>query len=196
MQRLEKYNYIIQNAVSSKSFLFSYKRASLNLKLVAGLYKPASIKLEHGLILSSLSGLLAIAKPQLHGKRKKRTVSLTTVLTNSNVWPALNKLVSELLPKISDFRTPKFQKPNCSSYTIKLKQKFTPLTDFEDLVSSDMFDSHRGVFLPLSVHLSFDKNLPVQAAETYLRALRIPLHFYTRHPAPAFDDLATVQQPF
>lgn len=196
MQRLAKYNYIIQNVLASKSSLFSYRRVRLNMKLVAGLYKPASIKLEHGLILSSLSGFLAIAKPQLHGKRKKRTVSLTAVLTNNNVWPALNKLVNELLPKISDFRTPKFQKPNSTSYTFKLKQKFTPLPDFEDLVSSEMFDNHRGVFLPLSVHLSFDKNLPAQATETYLRALRVPLHFYTRYPAPAFDDLATFQQIF
>jgi len=193
VQRFAKYNNISQSTLASKSVLFSYRLVKLDLKLVAGLYKPASVKLEHGLILSSLTGSLAIAKPQLHGKRQKRTVSLNVVLKN-NVWPALDKLVNELLPRISDFRTPKVRKPAARSYTLKLKQKFTPLDEFEDLISPEMFDAHRGIFLPLSVHLNFTENLLPQVTETYLRSLRIPLNFYSRRPAPAFDDLATFQQ--
>jgi len=187
---------MVQALLVSKSSLFIYKPIKLHLKMVAGLYKPASVKLEHGLILSSLSGLLAIAKPQLHGKRQKRTVSLNTNLTKSRLWAPLSKLVHELLPKISDFRTPKFRKPGNLSYTLRLKQKFTPLVDFEDLVSTEMFDNNRGIFLPLTLHLVFDKNIPHQTAETYLRAFRVPLNFYSRRPAPAFDDLATFQQTF
>jgi len=76
---------MVQALLVSKSSLFIYKPIKLHLKMVAGLYKPASVKLEHGLILSSLSGLLAIAKPQLHGKRQKRTVSLNTNLTKSRL---------------------------------------------------------------------------------------------------------------
>lgn len=164
--------------------------------MVAGLYKPASVKLEHGLILTSLSGLLAVAKPQLHGKRQKRTVSINAILTGSNAWAPLDKTVSELLTKISDFRTPKFKKPNNASYSLKLNQKFTPLVDFEDLVSPEMYDTHRGIFLPLTLHIIIKGNITPQVAETYLRTMRLPLHFYTRRPAPAFDDLATFQQTF
>ena len=195
MHRLYKYNHIVQNTLASKSILFTSKPTNLGLKLVAGLYKPASVKLEHGLLLSSLSGTLAVAKPQLHGKRQKRTVSLNAVLSKNNAWASLDKVVHELLPRISDFRTPKFKKPSTSSYTIKLRQKFTPLADFDDLISSEMFDSHRGIFLPLSVHFIITQT-PSQVSETYLRAMRIPLQFYSRHPAPAFDDLATFQQSF
>lgn len=196
MHRLLKHSYITNSTLASKSVLFAYKTVKLDLKLVAGLYKPASIKLEHGLILSSLSAVLAVAKPQLHGKRQKRTVSLNTVLNSQGVWAPLDKIVHELLPKISDFRTPKFKKPSTNNYTLKLKQKFTPLVDFEDLVSPEMFDSNRGIFLPLSAHFTISNQLPSQASETYLRAMRVPLNFYSRHPAPAFDDLATFQQLF
>jgi hypothetical protein len=196
MQRLYKYNNLVQNIIASKSYLFMPKATDLKIKLVAGLYKPASVKLEHGLILSSLSGMLAVAKPQLHGKRQKKTVSLNVILNKNSAWAPLDKLVHELLPRISDFRTPKFKKPSKPNYSLKLKQKFTPLADFDDLVSSEMFDNHRGIFLPLTVHCIISEGTPSQISETYLRAMRVPLQFYSRRPAPAFDDLATFQQSF
>ena len=196
MQRLAKYSHIIESTLSSKSPAFVFTALKLSMKVVAGLYKPASVKLEHGLILSSLTGSLAIAKSQLHGKRQKRTISINADLRNSKVWPALDKIINELLPKISDFRTPKFKKPAGGSYSIKLKQKFTPLPDFEDLVSQDMYDSHRGIFLPLSVHFIILNKSYQQIDETYMRMLRIPFNFYVRRSAPAFDDLAVFQQAF
>jgi hypothetical protein len=51
------------------------------MNLIAGLYKPASVSLEHGLILASIAGVMPVARPQLHGKRQKRTVSLNTSLS-------------------------------------------------------------------------------------------------------------------
>jgi hypothetical protein len=80
MHRLERYNNIILSAIASKSQKFELVAVKFNsLSLVAGLYKPASVTLEHGLILTSIAGIAAIARPQLHGKRQKRTVSLTAV---------------------------------------------------------------------------------------------------------------------
>lgn len=196
MQRLLKYNQVALSTVASKSSLFSCKKFNLTLRLVAGLYKPASVKLEHGLIVSSLAGMLATARPQLHGKRQKRTVSLTVSPAPAGAWSAIDKLVSELLPRIGDFRTPKFRRPENNNYSLRLRQKFTPLVDFEDLVSSEMFDSHRGIFLPLTAHFYLGGPVPGQVAETYLRILRLPFTFYARRPAPAFDDLATFQQSF
>lgn len=81
MHRLERYNSCILSAVASKSILFAKPELSMkSVHLVAGLYKPASVSLEHGLILSSMAGILPVAKPQLHGKRQKRTVSLSAPL--------------------------------------------------------------------------------------------------------------------
>lgn len=197
MHRLERYNSPLLSAIASKSFLFV--KAPLTLKsvhLVAGLYKPASVNLEHGLILSSIVGLLPIAKPQLHGKRQKRTISLNARLSNKKIWPMLDKVSNELLPRISDFRTPKFKKPTNSNYTIRLKQKFTPLVDFEELVSPSMYDTHKGIFLPLSAHFNFRNSAGHQVSEQYLRMLRLPFNFYSRRKTPAFDDPATFLQSF
>ena len=197
MHRLDRYNSSILSAVTSKSFLFI--KPSLSLKsvhLIAGLYKPASISLEHGLILSSIAGLLPVARPQLHGKRQKRTVSLNAPLSGKHIWPVVDKISNEILPRVSDFKTPKFRKPTNSSYTVRLKQKFTPLVEFEELVSSAMYDTHKGIFLPLSVHLNFINRVGHQVGEQYLRMLRLPFTFYSKRKAPAFDDPATFLQTF
>jgi len=85
MQRIHKYTYVISSTLVSKSALFNFKPAILKLKLVAGLYKPASVRLEYGLILSSICGLLTVPQIQLHGKRKKKTVSFNASLYNKNV---------------------------------------------------------------------------------------------------------------
>jgi hypothetical protein len=101
-----------------------------------------------------------------------------------------------LLPRISDFKTPKFKKPSTANYTMRLKQKFTPLIEFEELVSSNMYDTHKGIFLPLSVHLNFLSPTTHQVGEQYVRMLRLPFNFYSKRKAPAFDDPATFLQTF
>jgi hypothetical protein len=55
------------------------------VQLIAGLYKPASVGLEHGLILGSIANVLPVAKSQVHGKRQKRTVSLNTLLNGNKI---------------------------------------------------------------------------------------------------------------
>jgi ribosomal protein L5 len=139
---------------------------------------------------------LPIAKPQLHGKRQKRTVSLNAPLRSKKIWPALDKIGNELLPRISDFKTPKFKKPSTSNYSLRLKQKFAPLLDFEELVSPSMYDTHKGIFLPISAHFSFKNSAGHQVSEHYLRMLRLPFNFYSKRKAPAFDDPAIFLQNF
>jgi hypothetical protein len=86
IHRIERHNVSILSAVASKSFLFvKISQGLKSARLVAGLYKPASVSLEHGLILSSIAGVLPIAKSQLHGKRQKRTVSLNVPLSNKRL---------------------------------------------------------------------------------------------------------------
>jgi hypothetical protein len=176
----------------SKELIFVTSHARLDIRLVAGLYKPSSIRLEHGLILSAISGALPIARYQLHGKRQKRTVSLTNYLVNgSEIF--LDKLVHEVLPRVADFRTPKLRRPTSNNFQLRLRQKISPLADFADLVEPSMFDDYRGVFLPLTVHFIF-KNIQFVTSQTrvaYLRMLRLPFNFYKVRVAPAFDDLAS-----
>ena len=195
MHRLEKYQSITNVNLASKSFTFS--RVEIKLKktiFTAGLYKPSSVRLEHGLILNALVGTLSLAKSQLHGKRQKRTSSMETKFPGNKAWPAIDKTIHELLPRISDFQSPKFKKA-AQNYTLRLNQKFNPLTDFEDLVDSEMFDTHKGIFLPLTVHFNLTGHEKYhQLDEHYLRMLRLPLAFYRKHPAPAFDDPAVFTQ--
>lgn len=194
MLRLKKYDYVIKSSLASKAVVLSAPITCLRVKLVAGLYKPASIKLEHGLVLAALSNAMPVAGYQLHGKRRKRTVSLTNNFKFAG--QVLDKIIHELLPRVGDFRTPKVRRPLNNNYVMRIRQKFTPLEDFEDLISSEMFDQHRGIFLPLNIHLSFLSTMPTRAqiGPHYLRMLRLPLNFYQRHKAPAFDDLATFGQ--
>jgi len=197
MQRIARYNSCLLSNLASKSFLFLPNSIKLRtLIMVAGLYKPQSINLEHGLVLSSIAGALAVARPQLHGKREKRTVSLTTVANQSTLWQPIDKLLNELLPRVSDFKTIKFRKPSGYSYTLRLKQKLAPLVDFEDLVSSSMYDTHRGVFLPLTSHFNLQSPVNHSISEHYLRMLRLPFNFYVKRKPPAFDDSATFAQNF
>lgn len=197
MHRIERHNASMLSAVASKSFLFVKAPVILkSMHLVAGLYKPTSISLEHGLILSSIAGLLPIVKSQLHGKRQKRTVSLNALMNSKRIWPAIDKITTQLLPKIGDFQTPKFKKPAALNYTIRLKRRFNPLIEFEELVSESMYDTHKGVFLPLSIHINFQNPSNHLISEQYLRMLRLPFNFYSRREVPAFDDPAVFSQDF
>jgi hypothetical protein len=46
----------------------------------AGLYKPSTVRPEHGLLLSTLSGSKVQTHVQLHGKRQKKTLSINANL--------------------------------------------------------------------------------------------------------------------
>jgi hypothetical protein len=85
MHRFERYKAATSTGLLSKSFLFNKTLTALrSVSLVAGLYKPSSVSVEHGLMLSSLSNKLTTFKLQLHGKRQKRTVTSSTKLVGRN----------------------------------------------------------------------------------------------------------------
>lgn len=195
MERIYKYKYLINSSIASKQKIFFMTLPVLYAKLVAGLYKPSSLKLEHNLILASLSGSLPIFKNQLHGKRKKRTVSLNNEFSEKYTR-VFDKIIHELLPKIPDFVTPKMKKSRFSNYSLKINQKFPALPDFEDLISQSLYNDHRGVFLPLHVHFLFKNSEILDNATTvhYLKMMRLPMFFYTKNKKPAFDDPVTFNQ--
>ena len=72
------------------------------LSFMAGLYKPNSLMYEHSLILGNISGHIPEASFQFHGKRQRKTVILTTLLTNFKIWPIIDKLTHELIPSMQD----------------------------------------------------------------------------------------------
>jgi len=189
MHRLERYDTIIKSDLASKSFFFLNKQSAFSLiSLAAGLYKAASITPEHALIFNILCGALGVPRLQVHGKKRKTTLSLSTQLVKKNKWIIFDKLVNELLPRINDFYSLKFHKPESSNFTLRLKQKFTPLTDFEELVNLNMYNTHKGIFLPLTVHFNLVNTGYHQVNEQYLRMLKLPFIFYVKRPAPALDD--------
>jgi len=77
---------------------------------------------------------------------------------------------------------------SANAYTFRFREKLTMVEDFDDLVESIMYDTHKGIYLPITMHLLFNKTMPHFFNETYLRMLRIPLTMHKRRPRPAFDD--------
>ena len=54
-----------------------------------------------------------------------------------------------------------------------------------------MYNNHKGIFLPMSIHLVFNKSMNHVQNENYLRMLRLPVNLFNRRSRPAFDDVAT-----
>ena len=108
VNRLENYKLYLHSALSIKINNYGVVRNSVfSVEISAGLYKPSLLTLQHSLIFASLVGKPPITHYQTHGKRKKRTASLNASLEGRHVFPVLDKLIYEILPILSDFKTPK-----------------------------------------------------------------------------------------
>lgn len=177
---------------TSKQGMFVNKKLpSLNsITIQAGLYKVNSLMPEHVLIMSNISGTLPQTNFQLHGKRQKRTVSLSALAQKQQMYQFTDKFIHELVPHMQDLMTPKSKKTQdrTNTYTLRVRQKLTVVEDFEDLVENSMRDSHKGVYLPLSVNFKLSSPATSSTLETYLRMLRIPVSLFRRKKRPAFDD--------
>jgi hypothetical protein len=91
------------------------------------------------------------------------------------------------MPEFTTLKTKKKGKSG-NSYTFRFREKFTMVEDFDDLVEAVMYDTHKGIYLPLTMHLLLKRKVPHLFNETYLRMLRIPVTMHRRRPRPAFDD--------
>lgn len=191
MNRLENYTLYTKSITNTKINIY---QISLNNKfksiiLSAGLYKPNLITMQHSLIFSSLTGKPPITNYQIHGKRMRRTVSLNVSLNKQYIFPVLSKLVYEIIPILLDFKTPKWHKNNIAhSYTLRIRQKFTYYDEFDDLISNQMYDSYKGIFLPLNINLNFNNSTSHINNEIFLRLIHLPVIMFKRRARPAFDD--------
>jgi len=86
MNRYHKYNHLVQNYQLSKFNIYN-KEKTINiseLEINAGHFKPNSLNVEHGLLLSNVTGLLPQIVLFKHGKRLKNTVLLKTKISSIN----------------------------------------------------------------------------------------------------------------
>jgi len=191
MLRYQLYQSTIVGFTAHKIGIYGFKSLLLErLVVVAGAYKPASLLLQHILVLSSLVGASPSLSYQLHGKRQKRTVSAMVGLLRNNIWAFLDKFTQQFLLAVNDFKTIKAKKSikSANSYTIRIRQKLGYFDDFIGFIEASMYDTHRGVYLPLTTHLIFSSCSPHTWNEGYLRLLKIPVNLFKRNLRPAFDD--------
>jgi hypothetical protein len=186
MNRFELYNTQLQEYLGIKATSFQYKaRVELSsFKIKAGLYKPSALFTQHSLILASITGLAPIIISQVHGKRKRRTNSLTVGLYGKQqIWPFHDKFLHELIPFMAELGVSKIRKGimnRAKSISIRWRKKLGTLSEFAYLVSAPMQDTYRGVYLPLTVNLIFTEFTRYTLIEQYIRMLRLPLVLFRR----------------
>jgi hypothetical protein len=138
----------------------------------------------------ALTGKNASIMFQTHGKKEKRTAGIYSALNKKYSLYFLDKILHELVPLMSDLKTPKVKKGGLrtNNFTIRFRQKLKAFKDFEDLLDPVFYDTHKGVYLPLTIHFIFsDKNFGLNN-QNYLRMLKLPLYMYKKDKPPAFDD--------
>lgn len=198
MQHRLFYHYLNnKGAYGQKNLNYSYSwiLPISNIKINAGLYKPSSFFIQYSLMLANLSGKPSNISYQAHGKRNRQTIAATATVFKNYVWFCLDKLTHEIFPILSDFLTPKWRKNNKSfSYTLRLRHKFLSYDVFDILTSASMYDTHKGVFLPLSIHFNFTELNSHLINEGYLHIFRLPISLYKRRYRPAFDDKISFNQ--
>lgn len=192
LHRYIRTQHLFNNYTSSKFLKFNlYNSSKLNnINVQAGLYKVNSLLPEHGLILSTLTNQPSQISYQLHGKRQRRTVSVNTKISNKLIWVFLDKLLHELFTHMLEFETPKTRKWKkfTKIYNLRIRQKFTLIPEHQDLIESSMHDSHKGIYLPLTINFQLSKFHTNYENEIYFRMLRLPISLFKRKAKPAFDD--------
>ncbi len=195
--RLQYYTFCSIPWIITKSLYFTYNNYNLLTKVIlsAGLYKPNSFFTQHSLMLANLSSQPAEISYQSHGKRHRRTVSAHNQITNKMLLPIIDKIVHEVIPIASDFKTPKWYKnKKTKAYTLRIRHKFLTYDNFDNLTTATMFDTYRGVYLPLSIHIVVNKNHSQSYNEMCLRLYRLPINIYKKRYRPAFDDAISFNQ--
>ena len=89
-----------------------------------------------------------------------------------------------------EFSTPKTKKYKklTSTYNLRVRQKLTNIEEFSDLIENAMYDTHKGIYLPLTLNFKLSQVVSNFNCELYLRMLRLPVNLFKRSKRPAFDD--------
>jgi len=94
-----------------------------------------------------------------------------------------------------EFTTPKTKKYKKLIYGfgIRIRQKFSIVQEFSDLIDAQMYDTYKGIYLPLTLHFQLSRLTSFFEAETYFRMQQLPVNFFRRTKRPAFDDKTVLE---
>lgn len=182
IQRYEKFIILTTGFNYNKLNYFKINTISQQLKKLhvqIGLYKINNIFLQYSFLLSTLTSLTSLISFQTHGKRKKKTFSFNAILLKNYYYYFLDKFLHQLLPEFVDFKFLKFNKQKSSnqynSYSLRFRYKIGYFDEFIDLLESTFYNTHKGIYLPLTLNFKFNKIESITFHEFFLRMIRIPI---------------------
>lgn len=179
MLRYQKYNYLTKSLQLSKSKTYeSNKLVSISsLNIQAGHFKPTSTFVEHGLLVTNISGQIPTTNLFKHGKRLRSTVTIKNSIKSKWKWAVLDKFLNTFLPVIGDLKSYKTKKSKALTYSWRIRN-FFEWADADPLLSERIMK--KDVFLPLFVDVSLTKSMTQKQNEDLLRMFRIPANLFKK----------------
>jgi hypothetical protein len=194
MTAYQKYKFIVATALNSRC-INRVRHRSLRIKAItvdAGLYRPNNLDLGHVFVFTSIIGKFPRIKSCQVGPRRREALRLHARFLNENDGlKFLERFISVIFPSILDMRSIKNRKRTrlVSEVGFKMRYRFGGgVPDCDELISDEMLDTRRGVFLPVNLAIQFSRHISHVLAENFIRMLRLPLTFYRWWPYPAQDD--------
>jgi hypothetical protein len=184
MSKYYKYNYIVKNYQISKFNNFNNNNI-LDLSYIsvnAGHFKPSSVYVEHGLILSNISFSVPKVKLYKHGKRQKNTIELYSNSSSYIKWNTLDNILNMFLPLISDIKQMNFKRQKFESlkYSWRIRS-FFEWDNLNILLSERVLKKQ--IFLPLNIDIKLKTvqkqsyNIDNYIIEQTMRMYKLPIEF-------------------
>jgi hypothetical protein len=185
MNNYQKYNFVLASVLSSKAHSTPVLVESLRIKklhVLAGPYKPNKFYLAHSLVFNSVVGQFPRFSYRRHGKREKETVAMFIDYRSGNqVYGFIGRFINLIMPSIIDMRSMRGIKRTRFSPTLmcRLRYRFgVNFPDCDELITDEMHDTKRGIFLPLYAAIVFGREMSYLQVETLARMLRLPISFF------------------
>jgi hypothetical protein len=110
-----------------------------------------------------------------HGKRQRRTALLHAAISRKLMLRFLDKFINIVIPAIGESQM-YHQRRRYSQISYQFRfQRFFEHDEIASLLTDRLLQ--RDIFIPLTLHLRLNK-VSMQAHETLLRILRLPLQLY------------------
>jgi hypothetical protein len=195
MNNYQKYSFVLAGILSSKTSNMPVLADDLRIKklhVLAGPYKPSKFYLAHSLVFNSVVGQFPLFSYRRHGKREKETVAMFADYRSYNqIYGFIGRFINLIMPSIIDMRSIRGIKRARFSSTLmcRLRYRFgVNFPDCDELITDEMHDTKRGVFLPLYIAVVFGREMGYLQVENLARMLRLPISFFRWWPYPAVDD--------
>lgn len=177
MLRYQKYNYLTKNFQLSKSKVYDLSNIVTikNVTVQAGHFKPTSTFVEHGLLVTNITGQIPVTNLFKHGKRLRNTVTIKNNVQTKWKWAVLDKFLNTFLPAIGDLKAYKTKNSKISTYSWRIRN-FFEWADADSLLSDRI--TKKDVFLPLFIDVYLTKVKSQKQNEDLLRMIRIPADLF------------------